>query len=75
LGLLLIYRIGCWLPVPGIMLQSFSEAIGGQDFLSLISSISGGALSQGAILSLGISPYISASIIIQLLTIAIPFYF
>ncbi len=72
LGLLLIYRIGCWLPVPGIMLQSFSEAIGGQDFLSLISSISGGALSQGAILSLGISPYISASIIIQLLTIAIP---
>ncbi len=72
LALLLVYRVGCWLPVPGIMLKSFSEAVGGQDFLTLISSISGGALSQGAILSLGISPYISASIIIQLLTIAIP---
>lgn len=72
LALLLVYRVGCWLPVPGIMLASFSQAVGGQDFLTLISSISGGALSQGAILSLGISPYISASIIIQLLTIAIP---
>lgn len=72
LALLLVYRIGCWLPVPGLILSKFSTAINGQDFLSLISSISGGALSQGAILALGISPYISASIIIQLLTIAIP---
>lgn len=72
LALLLIYRIGCWLPVPGLILGKFSAAIGGQEFLNLISSISGGALSQGAILALGISPYISASIIIQLLTIAIP---
>ena len=72
LALLLVYRVGCWLPVPGLVLSKFSEAIGTQDFLSLISSISGGALSQGAILALGISPYISASIIIQLLTIAIP---
>ena len=72
LALLLVYRIGCWLPVPGLILSRFSEAVGGQDFLTLISSISGGALSQGAILALGISPYISASIIIQLLTIAIP---
>lgn len=72
LALLLVYRIGCWIPVPGLNLTSFAENIGGQDFLSLISSISGGALSQGAILALGIAPYISASIIIQLLTIAIP---
>lgn len=72
LALLLVYRIGCWLPVPGLVLSKFTEAVGGQDFLTLISSISGGALSQGAILALGISPYISASIIIQLLTIAIP---
>lgn len=70
--LLLIYRIGCWLPVPGLKLGAFSEAVGGQQFLQLISSVSGGALSQGAILALGIAPYISASIIIQLLTIAIP---
>ena len=72
LALLLIYRVGCWLPVPGLVLGRFSAAIGSQDFLTLISSISGGALSQGAILALGISPYISASIIIQLLSIAIP---
>ena len=71
-GLLLIYRLGCWLPVPGINVSAFSESIGGQDFLSLLSSVSGGALANGAILALGISPYISASIIIQLLTIAIP---
>ena len=72
LGLLLIYRLGCWLPVPGINLEAFRTSVEGQDFLSLISSVSGGALSNGAILALGISPYISASIIIQLLTIAIP---
>lgn len=71
-GLLLIYRIGCWLPVPGINLSVFKTSVEGQDFLSLISSVSGGALSNGAILALGVSPYVTASIIIQLLTIAIP---
>ena len=72
LALLLVYRLGCWLPVPGINVEAFSSSVGGQDFLSLLSSVSGGALANGAILALGISPYISASIIIQLLTIAIP---
>ena len=45
---------------------------GDEGFLGLLSSVSGGALANGAILALGISPYVSASIIIQLLTIAIP---
>ena len=72
LGLLLLFRLGCWIPVPGINLTVFSEAVSGQSFLSLLSGISGGALSQGAILALGVSPYISASIIVQLLTLAIP---
>lgn len=72
LALLLVYRLGCWLPVPGINVEAFASSVGGQDFLSLLSSVSGGALANGAILALGISPYISASIIIQLLTIAIP---
>ncbi len=70
--LLFIYRLGCWLPVPGINLAQFGTYVGGQDFLNLLSSVSGGALANGAILALGISPYISSSIIIQLLTIAIP---
>lgn len=72
LALLLVYRIGAWLPVPGLDLEVFSESVGNQDFLNLISSVSGGALANGAILALGVAPYISASIIIQLLTIAIP---
>ncbi len=72
LGLLLVYRLGCWIPTPGINTSAFNATVEGQSFLSLLSSISGGALSQGAILALGISPYISASIIIQLLSIAIP---
>ncbi len=72
LALLLVYRIGAWLPVPGLNLADFSSYVSNQDFLSLISSVSGGALANGAILALGVAPYISASIIIQLLTIAIP---
>lgn len=70
--LLLIYRVGCWLPVPGINTSAFELGTSGSDFLTLLSSVSGGALSNGAILALGVTPYISSSIIIQLLTIAIP---
>ena len=71
--LVLIYRLGCWIPVPGVNAGEFASQIGSEDtFLGLLSSISGGALANGSLLALGISPYISASIIIQLLTIAIP---
>lgn len=71
LALLFVYRIGCWLPVPGISAAVQSTA-GDDTLLSLLSSITGGALSNGAFLAIGISPYINASIIIQLLTVAIP---
>lgn len=71
--LLLVYRIGCWLPTPGIKLDTFKSAItSGGDFLNIISAVSGGALASGAVLALGVVPYINASIIIQLLTVAIP---
>lgn len=71
--LLLLYRIGCWLPTPGINVAVYQDAVAsGGDFLSIISAISGNALSNGAILALGVVPYINASIIIQLLTVAIP---
>ena len=71
--LLFIYCVGCWLPLPGLDIDLFRNEIeDGNDFLSLLSAISGGALANGAILALGVSPYITASIIIQLLTIAIP---
>ena len=71
--LVVIYRLGCWIPVPGVDASAFSAQVSGDEgFLGLLSSVSGGALANGAILALGISPYVSASIIIQLLTIAIP---
>ena len=72
LALLLLFRIGSWLPVPGINVEFFANQVAGQDFLGLLSSLSGGALANGAFLALGVSPYISASIIMQLLTVAIP---
>lgn len=71
--LVVIYRLGCWIPVPGVDANAFAAQVAGDEgFLGLLSSVSGGALANGSILALGISPYVSASIIIQLLTIAIP---
>lgn len=67
--LLLIYRLGCWIPVPGVVGADFSE---GQTFLNLLNSLSGGALAEGSFLALGVSPYITSSIIIQLLAVVIP---
>ncbi len=73
--LLFIYRVGCWLTVPGISPGALQDAASGTDgitFLSLMNSISGGALANASFFALGVSPYISASIIIQLLAVAIP---
>ena len=72
LFLIFVYRIGCFIPVPGIQVKQFSDAIGGNQFLNIMSAITGGSLSQGTLFAIGISPYINASIIIQLLTVAIP---
>ena len=70
--LILIYRLGCFIPVPGISASVFESAVQGNNFFSIMSAITGGALSQGTLLAIGISPYINASIIMQLLTVAIP---
>ncbi len=72
LVLLFIYRLGCWLPIPGIDSEALGTNVEGNTFLSLLSSVSGGALSQGSFLALGVSPYITSSIIIQLLAAVIP---
>ncbi len=71
-ALLLIYRIGCWIPVPGLDFVAFNQSISDVSFYNLLSSASGGALANGSLLALGIGPYITASIIIQLLTLVIP---
>lgn len=70
LGLLIVYRIGCALVCPGFQL---GEAISASDstFFGLMNMLSGDALSNGAILALGVSPYITASIVLQLLTVVI----
>lgn len=70
--LLLLFRLGCYIPVPGINPTQFGEAIGNNSFLSIMSSITGGSLANATLFALGISPYINASIIIQLLTVGIP---
>ena len=70
--LLLVFRIGCYIPVPGLVRDTFSDAIKGNDFLSLMNSITGGSLAQGTLFALGIGPYINASIIMQLLCVGIP---
>ncbi len=65
----IIYRLGCYITVPGL---SSITLDGDMDIFGLLDSITGSALSQGTLFSLGISPYINASIIVQLLTVAIP---
>ena len=71
---LLIYRVGAAIPVPYInteYLQSYIAAHSGT-ILRLLNTLSGSALSRATLFALSIQPYINASIIIQLLTIAIP---
>lgn len=74
LGALVVYRIGAHIPVPGIdpaqLTQLFQQQQGG--ILSLFNMFSGGALSRFTVFALGIMPYISASIVMQLLTYVLP---
>ena len=74
-ALMLVYCLGCFLPVPGINPDAFADRVSGDganSFLGLLSSLTGGALSKGAFFAIGISPYITSSIVIQLLSVAIP---
>jgi preprotein translocase subunit SecY len=73
-ALLIVYRIGVYIPTPGIDNQALSAIFASQSgtLFGLIDMFSGGALSRFSIFTLGIMPYISASIILQLLTVVIP---
>lgn len=70
--LLFIYRIGCWIPCVGFSTSIVDTSGSSFGFFELMNMVSGGALSNCSILALGVSPYITASIVIQLLTVAIP---
>lgn len=69
---MIIIRLGCQLPVPGIDREYFSLWLSTQTGLSFLDTLTGGSFSQMSIFALNISPYITSSIILQLLTIAIP---
>lgn len=74
LMMLIVFRFGAHIPVPYLSseaMQAFLGA-GGTDLFSLFDVFTGGAFSSATVLALGVSPYINASIIIQLLTVAIP---
>lgn len=70
--IVVIYRVGCAIPVPGVDVSVVSSTVTGNSFFGLFNVITGGAFEQFAVFALGISPNINASIIIQLLTMVIP---
>jgi preprotein translocase subunit SecY len=72
---LVVYRLGAHVPVPGIDPDQLAELFRGQQggILGMFNLFSGGALSRFTVFALGIMPYISASIIMQLLTVVVPF--
>ena len=72
---LLLYRIGCVVPVPFInaeMMTTYFDTVLSDTILGLYNAMSGSAFSQASVLALSIQPYINSSIIVQLLTVAIP---
>src|SRR5690606_3628166 len=70
---LLIYRVGCHVVLPGVNPDALVvDREGGNDIMNLINMFAGGSFSRAAIFALGVMPYISASIVVQLLGIAVP---
>ena len=73
--LLALYRLGSHIPVPGIDVKAVDQIqsqFGSGGILNLLNTFSGGGLSRIALFALGIMPYITASIILQLLTVVVP---
>jgi len=73
-AILALYRLGSWVPAPGVDSETIENYFSGQGgtILGLLNLFSGGALSQFAVFALGIMPYVTASIILQLLTVVVP---
>ena len=74
--MLIVYRLGCHIPTPGINGSALAEFFSNQEggLFGLVNMFSGGALSRMSVMALGIMPYISASIILQLLTVVMPYF-
>src|SRR5918911_2825336 len=74
-AMLALYRVGAYIPAPGInvdAVESISENFAGSNVLGFLNLFSGGSLSRIAVFALGIMPYITASIILQLLQVVVP---
>src|SRR5512140_2693145 len=71
-AILAVYRLGSWIPAPGVDQQALQSLFRGGGILTLLNLFSGSALSRFSIFALGIMPYVTASIILQLLTVVIP---
>src|SRR5213079_837684 len=71
-GILAAYRLGSWIPAPGVDQNSLQSLFNGGGILTLLNLFSGSALSRFSLFALGIMPYVTASIIVQLLTVVIP---
>ena len=72
LAILVVYRLGSAIPVPFITGSALNQMFSNGNMLSYLDMMSGGALSRCTLFALGVTPYINASIIVQLLTVAIP---
>jgi preprotein translocase subunit SecY len=74
-AMLALYRLGSYIPAPGVdadAVKNVSENFGGGGILNFLNTFSGGSLSRLSLFALGIMPYITASIILQLLTVVVP---
>src|SRR5947207_15379633 len=73
-SILALYRLGSWVPAPGVDSQTINDYFNGRGgtILGLLSVFSGGALSRFTVFALGIMPYVTASIILQLMTVVVP---
>ena len=74
LALILVYRVGCYIPVPTFDATALTQAFTEQnsDFLGLLNILSGGSMANATIFALGVLPFINSSIIMQLLALVIP---
>lgn len=70
--LIVIYRLGCAIPIPGVNAEYIAAQVGQYQALGFLNLLSGGGLSSYTVFAMGISPFITASIIMQLLQIAVP---
>ena len=74
LGLIFIYRLGCFVVLPGVDPTKIAQSGGAKGIMQIFDLFAGGAFTKASVFALGIMPYISTSIVMQLLTLAVPYF-